>query len=162
MKTLAFALLIAASALAQTPTTPPKRPLGVPADYERTIEAYIDGPSMLCFTRTGFYWRNGENAKPGRIDGKNHPTFVNGNEWFPAWKKPKYDRGADYCAPVPWAINDLQVTYETVLISKERNGPAIERSKPNATKAGQEFVITFNDPEPGAAWYKIKVKIWKN
>src|ERR1039457_5559764 len=65
------------------------------ATNQITILAFIDGPSDLYVTKQGMYWFNGINAKPGRLDGRNEPTYVNGTAWFPKWGKQQQDRGID-------------------------------------------------------------------
>src|SRR5437868_14127190 len=63
------------------------------------IEALVDGPSALHIRQGAIYWVNGGNAKPGRADLRNEPTYVNGAAWNPRWKNMKNDRGADKSLP---------------------------------------------------------------
>jgi hypothetical protein len=62
---------------------------------EITIEAFIDGPSALHIRPTSIFWENDQNAKPGRVNLLNEPTYVNGIAWKPRWKEEKHDRGKD-------------------------------------------------------------------
>src|SRR5437868_10166 len=90
------------------------------APLEVTIEAYVDGPSSLRFTQSGFSWRNGPNSKPGRHNGKNEPTYVNGKAWMPKWNKNGQDSGEDFTETFPWRIPNVDLTWEVVAVGTER------------------------------------------
>ena len=62
------------------------------------IETLIDGPSELRVKKDGIYWINGGNAKPGRHEGQEEPTYVNGKSWRPNWRESEKDRGVDRSA----------------------------------------------------------------
>ena len=95
MKPILILLIIGTALVSHAQPSPP------PPRYELTIEAFVDGPSSLRFTRSGFYWSNGRNAKPGRHDALNEPTYVNGKAWMPRWSKGHTDRGEDTTEPFP-------------------------------------------------------------
>jgi hypothetical protein len=131
----------------------------LPPRYEITLEAFVDGPSTLRFTRTGFYWQNGSNAKPGRLGGRNDPTYVNGKEWIPKWRKPGSDRGRDTSEPFAWSIASTELQFEVESITAERGETGVEKRKGiEAKRQNGEFWITIPDPEPGARWYKLIIR----
>ena len=126
--------------------------------YEIVIEAYIDGPSTLRFTRNGFYWQNGANAKPGRM-GKSQPTYINGKPWTPKWRKDGSDRGEDTSNNYPWNIPSVELTCELISVTEQRGKTDIEKRTPIETKRENgEYCLRIPDPEPGARWYKIIVR----
>ncbi|HEX5176339.1 MAG TPA: hypothetical protein VFV83_04875 [Chthoniobacteraceae bacterium] len=130
-----------------------------PSRYEIVIEAFVDGPSTLRFTRSGFYWQNGPNAKPGRLGGRNEPTYVNGKEWMPKWRKPGSDRGRDSSEPFAWSIGQTDLQFHVESIGTERGEIGIEKRKEIEGKRQKgEFWITIPDPEPGARWYKLLIR----
>lgn len=127
--------------------------------YELTVEAFVDGPSSLHFTRTGFYWRNSRNAKPGRLGGKDEPTYINSRQWMPKWRKPRDDRGDDKSEPYAWNIPTVDLQVELVSVTDERGKTGIEKREPLEMKReGNEFVVQIPDPEPGARWYKLVIR----
>ena len=129
-----------------------------PSRYEITLEAFVDGPSTLRFTRTGFWWQNGPNAKPGRLGGKNEPTYVNGKPWIPKWRNGS-DRGGDRSDSYSWSISSTDLEYSVQSISVQRGEFEIEERKPiEGKRQGGEFWITIPDPEPGARWYKLVIR----
>ena len=130
-----------------------------PAPYEITVEALVDGPSSLRFTRTGFYWRNVGNAKPGRHGAQNEPTYINGRPWMPKWRKPGNDRGDDTTEPNAWNIPSLDLQVELLAVTAERGKAGIEnRQAIEKKRQGNEFVIQIPDPEPGSRWYKLLIR----
>jgi len=98
---LIFSALLVANLLSAQQLAPPN------VTNQVTILAYVDGPSDLHVTRQGMYWFNGINAKPGRHEGHNDPTYVNGTPWFPKWGKPQEDRGVDKSAIYPIKLESL-------------------------------------------------------
>ena len=127
--------------------------------YEITIEAYVDGPSSLRFTRSGLYWHNGDNAKPGRHNAKNEPTYINGRAWTPKWRKNSNDRGDDTSDTYSWSIPSVELTWELVSVTAERGKTGVERRTPvEAKRENNEYWLRIPDPEPGARWYKLIVR----
>jgi hypothetical protein len=49
------------------------------------IEALIDGRSRLILRRDQARWHHVDFAAPGRHEGANAPTLVNGQPWLPSW-----------------------------------------------------------------------------
>ncbi len=130
-----------------------------PATYEVTIEALVDGPSTLHFTKTGFFWQNEGNAKPGRHDAHNEPTYVNSRPWTPKWRKPEKERGDDTSDTFPWVIGSLELECELVAVTRERGGSGIEKRTPLERKRdGGEYTVRIPDPEGGSRWYRIVVR----
>lgn len=138
-------------------------PAKPPSPKEITIEALVDGPSVLHLSPAGIYWTNGGNAKPGRHDAHNYPTYVNGRAWTPKWGKEGDDRGVDQSDTYPMQIGSTEYEMEVVSIS-DRRGIAKKdrRTAPSATRQNGEFLVTISDPEVGAKWYKLRLKLRKS
>ncbi len=57
------------------------------------IKALIDGPSRLIINSNGIRWYHWDwTAVPGRHDGANEPTTINGYPWYPSWLQPGENR----------------------------------------------------------------------
>jgi hypothetical protein len=159
MKLASFLILagcfLATPTFAQTSTanTSPK---------EITVEAFIDGPSSLHLTLQGLYWTNGGNAKPGRHNAHNYPTYIDGKSWMPKWGKEGDDRGDDKCDIFPLRLTTVEYDLDVVGIS-DRKGIARKdrRTAPTAMRQNGEFVVNIPDPEVGAKWYKLRLKLRK-
>lgn len=133
-----------------------------PNPKEITVEAYIDGPSTLHLSLAGLYWTNGGNAKPGRHDAKNHPTYIDGKSWIPKWGKDGDDRGADKSDTYPLQLTTTEYELEVVGIS-DRKGRSTKdrRTEPSPVRQDGEFRIDIPDPEVGAKWYKLRLRLRK-
>jgi hypothetical protein len=119
-----------------------------------TIKAYVDGPSELHVTPDGVYWINGKNAKPGKLDGANFPTYVNGEAWFPLWQNRTHDRGED--KSFPHSLQSPSIDFDFKLISvgyTKDDNEMVKRTPVTYQKEGPEYVVYIPDPEPGAMWY---------
>jgi len=136
--------------------------LSCPADSAQdtiTIQAYIDGPSELHVKKTGIYWTNGRNAKPGRQDARNEPTYVNDKPWIPHWKKQKDDRGEDKSDTYSVSSRTLEFELELLAVGKKMEDTGIEKRTPIEVRhQGYEYIVKINDPEVGARWYKFVLK----
>ncbi len=133
--------------------------LNARADDEVTIEALVDGPSALHVRQGDIYWVNGGNAKPGRSDLRNEPTYVNGQPWMPHWKNNKAPRGADKSQPFQINLDTTDLDFELLAVGTERGAAGIEKRTPvTASKEGSEFVVIIPDPESGARWYKFVLR----
>jgi hypothetical protein len=129
------------------------------ADDQVTIEALVDGPSALHVRQGNIYWVNGNNAKPGRSDLLDEPTYVNGQPWKPHWKNNKAARGADKSQPFQIQLDSIELEFELLAVGAQRGGTEIEKRTPvTASKEGGEFVVVIPDPESGARWYKFVLR----
>ncbi len=126
---------------------------------EFTVEALIDGGSQLHITRDGIYWMvPGGEAKPGKHEGANEGTYVNGSRWKPNWRL-EGDRGPDTSDVYPIKTTAPKVTVETVNVSKTRFGRNETRTPVVSTVKDDHFVVTIRDPEGGSRWYKLRIKM---
>ena len=148
-------LLVATQASAQTSVakTSPK---------EITVDAYIDGPSTLHLCLQGIYWTNGRNAKPGRHDANNYPTYINSRQWIPKWGKDGDDRGEDKSDIYPLTLTTTEYELEVAGISDRKGSSKKEpRTEPSPVRENGELVVTFPDPEVGAKWYRVRLRLRK-
>ncbi|WP_146850614.1 hypothetical protein [Brevifollis gellanilyticus] len=123
------------------------------------IEALIDGPSELRVKKNGIYWVNGPNAKPGRHNGQEFPTFVDGKPWRPNWKESRGDRGNDKSATRSVdRIDPTKIEFKLVMVSFKRDGTGIEkRDAIKAALAGEEYSIEIPDLQSGSRWYRFEL-----
>lgn len=139
---------------------PPKKATGNKDEpvTEFTVEALIDGGSQLHITRDGIYWMvPGGEAKPGKHEGANEGTYVNGSRWKPTWRL-EGDRGPDTSDVYPIKTTAPKVIVETVSVSKTRFGRNETRTPIVSTVKDDHFVVTIRDPEGGSRWYKLRIK----
>lgn len=123
------------------------------------IEVLIDGPSELRIKKDGIYWINGENAKPGRHEGQEVPTYVNGKSWRPNWKNSRQDRGVDRTATKSLdGIDPTKVQFNLRMVGMTRDGSGIEkRDEIRTSMAGDEFSIIIPDSQSGSRWYRFEL-----
>ena len=123
------------------------------------IEALIDGPSELRLKKNGIYWVNGPNAKPGRHQGQEYPTYVNGKPWRPNWKESRAERGVDKSATRSLdGIDPTKIEFKLVMVSFKREGTGIEkRDAVKAALAGEEYSIEIPDLQSGSRWYRFEL-----
>ncbi|MFZ4763547.1 MAG: SHD1 domain-containing protein [Roseimicrobium sp.] len=124
------------------------------------IEALIDGPSELRVKKDGIYWINGENAKPGRHEGQEEPTYVDGKSWRPNWKNQRADRGVDRTATKSVeGLDPTKVRFKLLSVTMTRDGVGIEkRDEITANLLQDEFSIRIPDSQTGSRWYKLALK----
>lgn len=120
------------------------------------IEAYIDGPSELRIRTDGIYWVNGRNAKPGKHEGHNFPTYVGQEAWLPVWPHPE-SRGKDTSEPHAMKVSDPgHLEFKLLMVGKERDSTGIEkRDEIKVAVVGQELSILIPDKQSGARWYRF-------
>ena len=129
---------------------------------EITVEAYVDGPSALHLSLKGIYWTNGGNAKPGRHEAHNYPTYIDGKAWVPKWGKDGDDRGSDKSDTYPLTLTTTAYELEVVGISDRKGSSKKDRrTAPSPVRENGEFVINIPDPEGGAKWYKMRLRLRK-
>jgi hypothetical protein len=123
-----------------------------------TVRAFIDGRSTLILRDNTVHWFHADYAAPGRHNGVNYPTYLNGTAWFPTWPDvPTRENRDCHCnsstfVGVPRLPAHAQTV--TLTIQKQRGGVFIVQ-QPNA---GNNYTLklTFNDDlYDGASWYKI-------
>ena len=130
---------------------------------EITVQAYVDGPSALHLSLQGLYWTNGGNAKPGRLDANNYPTYIDGKKWFPKWGKDGDDRGSDKSDVYPLVLTTTDYELEVVGISDKKDSSKKDRrTAPSPVRQNGEFVVNITDPENGAKWYKLRLRLRKS
>jgi hypothetical protein len=125
---------------------------------ELVIEALIDGNSFLHVTPTGIYWEERGVAKPGRHEGANEPTAVNGQPWMPKWGDPTRARGNDQSALLPLPIGKLDFDLQVLAVGKLPGGNEIEKRDPVTIYAGDnEQIVSIPDHQIDARWYRIRL-----
>ncbi|WP_294382354.1 hypothetical protein [Prosthecobacter sp.] len=140
--------------------SPPKQTPGGREESvtEFTVEALIDGGSQLHVTKEGIYWMvPGGEAKPGKHEGANEATYVNGSRWKPNWRL-EGDRGPDTSDVYAIKTTAPKVIVETVSVSKKRFGKNETRTPVVSSVKDDHFVVTIRDPEGGSRWYKLRIK----
>jgi hypothetical protein len=131
-----------------------------------TIEADIDGGSELHIMPYGIYWKQLGSygaEKPGRSNGTNLPTYLDGAAWMPSWGKPKETRSDDRTGVLfmPIGRADMEFTLLAVGGNSKVKDPGtitgIERRDPvtSATRDGEQ-VVSIPDTQGGDKWYRIR------
>ena len=129
------------------------------APDEIVIEALIDGNSELRVKRTGFYWLNAENSKPGKHGGGNQPTYVNGKPWHPVWGIPKKETGHDKSSQHSMTLDPDNLEFVLLAVTAIRGGNGIDkRDEIKLTRVGGEISIFIPDTQSGACWYKFALR----
>lgn len=125
-----------------------------------TIEAAIDGKSSLIVSPDGLVWEHHEHGLPGTPDGNRSYVLVNGRKWFLRWHTDFEGKSVSE----PMAINVGGLFHDVQLLSlrDQPGGPhnpgrgGIEvHQNPFGAKPTR---ITFNDPPPGAALFKVRLQ----
>jgi len=148
-----FVMNTAVAASAEPPSTEAPR---------TTVEALIDGPSELRVTQTGIYWINIRNAKPGRHERRDEPTYVNDKPWKPAWKKPGEERGSDTSDPYPLKLDPGHLQFELLAVGDTHGATGIQKRSPiTVKKVGADLSILIPDPESGSRWYRFALIEYK-
>lgn len=121
------------------------------------IEALIDGPAELRVKKDGIYWINGGNAKPGRHEGQEEPTYVDDKSWRPNWKYPKQDRGVDRTATKSVeGIDPQKIDFKLLNVTVSRKGIGIEKRDPiQVNMIDEELSILIPDSQGGSRWYRF-------
>lgn len=121
------------------------------------IEALIDGPSELRVKKDGIYWINGGNAKPGRHQGQEEPTYVDGKPWRPNWKNSRANNGVDRTATKSVdGIDPKEIGFQLLSVSISREAVGIEqRDKIQVNSIGEELSILIPDSQGGSRWYRF-------
>lgn len=123
------------------------------------IEAYVDGPSALHVTPTGIQWENGENAKPGKHEFHNFPTYVNGKAWMPEWTKPDEPRGCDKSDVYPIPFGTMNLELELLAVGEKRGATGIEERSPISMRMQEgDLLVVVPDPEWGPRWYRFVLR----
>lgn len=124
------------------------------ARAEIIVRALVDGPSELIVTTNGFHWKNGMNAKPGRHEGRNEPTYINDKAWYPKWAKANEERGTDKSETYSFPLATLEMEFELLAVGDTKDVTTIEpRTQPTMSHGEGKLVISIPDPEPGSKWY---------
>ena len=126
---------------------------------EILVEAFVDGPSTLHVTPTGIYWTNGWAAKPGRSGANNFPTYINSREWTPQWTKGGDDRGEDRSDTFKMKLPYAGYEFELLAVCDRKGGSQKQkRTYPYLERRNGELCVEISDPEPGAKWYRFRLK----
>jgi len=123
------------------------------------VEALIDGDAELWVTPGGIYWKNpGVVSKPGKHQGKDEPTYVNGEKWMPEWGQPADGRAKDQSKPLALAIGNVHFKLELQAVGTERGRQSIEDRDPIETRTeGEAFVVRIPDHQIGSRWYRFRL-----
>ena len=119
------------------------------------VIAFIDGVSHLVVQGGEIRWHNEQWAAPGRLEGANFPTIINGESWQPKWPAEGEVRGDVWSAPLKlsedtgssFVLNDLSLV-------RARGSTKISEVKPEG------FIVTFDDGLPlGGDWYSVIIHL---
>lgn len=124
-----------------------------------TISAYIDGLSSLVFQGDTVYWHHTDFAAPGRWDGNDLSTVINGYDWIPTWP---FEGRNDSCNCDSSSISGLFSALPSSPITVTLNslgspGPVTILEQPNPLN-NYSLVVQFDDNNRGgASWYNVEL-----
>lgn len=126
---------------------------------EVIVKALVDGPSEFIVTTNGFQWKNGMNAKPGKHEGRNEPTYIHATSWYPVWGAGSGERGTDTSDVFPWPVKSSRFDFELLAIGDTPNATTVEpRTSPTISYGVDgSMIISIPDPESGSKWYIFAV-----
>lgn len=124
-----------------------------------TVSAYVDGTSALIFQGDTVHWHHTAWAAPGRWDGNDYATMINGIDWVPEW--PATGRN-DFCDCDSSSISGLftALPHSATTVSLEAldaRGPVTILEQPDVLNDFR-LVVQFDDFYfGGASWYDVKL-----
>jgi len=133
---------------AQGPSTTPSNTI--------TVQAYIDGEAELRIHKDYVYWYEGSKkaCKPGRYNGANLPTYLNGVPWMPHWHNGD-PKGRDKTDHYPISLSTLDLDFKLISVGYNQQDAGIVPRTPINTRSNgdDEHIVEIPDKEPGAMWY---------
>lgn len=130
------------------------------------VEALIDGRSQLTLSGNTAQWSHFHFVLPGKADGRDEPTIINGIDWFPIWTGDcntcvlNVDPDCSTCSSntfnsvIPGLPSEDMTT--DLKIIESRNQVNVVQS-PNSSN-GYTLIIEFDDNlPPGAEWYIVDI-----
>jgi hypothetical protein len=120
-----------------------------------TIKALIDGGDMVNIQGHKIWYEHESWDLPGRWQGRNEPTLINGEKWFPKWTAGTSD-----------VFESLEPAFEPrspseIVLTKITGRGDARISQWPAPDNNQTLSIHLSDEQfEGAAWYTVAIK-WK-
>ena len=119
-----------------------------------SVLSLIDGSDILKLTRDRVWFEHESSDPPGKWQGRNEPTFVDGKEWTPAWRGKTCEPLEGLALPLP-----LPEGKELHVESIRARGSVYVLEQPSDAN-GHAASIFFDDRRlSGADWYEIVVDI---
>lgn len=142
-----------------TPVKPPPADAGSDAcagDCVRTlrVRAYIDGQTALVMKGSSLHWHNTQGAAPGRWQGANEPTSLDGVAWMPVWPQSGENRDCNCDSQDAPKLAPLGAHAQTVGLSLVHARGKVTVDQPSASN-GFTARVNFADSTSGADWYEI-------
>jgi len=128
------------------------------------VRIHIDGRSWVVLRGDELWLVHYDFAAPGRHEGANHPTVVDGEEWIPEWPfGPPPDEGRDCggCETIDRFYLDQQLPTEGEMVVEldvlESRGSTTLVLEPTPA-ADNAVAVQLNDnPPSGSVWYEVIV-----
>jgi hypothetical protein len=127
------------------------KPIAPPAKCtEITVEALIDGHTLLMVDPNGIYWRNLDVGKVSQCQ-------IQGKDVALKWSQPEKTPGrTEY---LPFTLVKGKLTAELVAIGQNRGGNAIEPRDPiTVWSESDTLFVWIPDSQAGARWYRFRLK----
>lgn len=119
------------------------------------LEALIDTRSQLIVRGNTAHWFHLEGAAPGRHEGVNDPTVINGDAWFPVWPGGRgenrfceCDSSVFDCIEPPLPLAEMSVTLRHI---EDRNGNASSIVQEPTVANDFTLIVQFDDGEIGGS-----------
>ncbi|TET37857.1 MAG: hypothetical protein E3J65_06045 [Dehalococcoidia bacterium] len=130
---------------------------------EISIQAYIDGKSLLIITGHTVQWHHLDWAAPGRLDFVDLSTVINGIEWYPQWPDVP-DAENRWCDCYSSIYEDLDPALPKLDVEVElsiiRARHSLSIAQYPSVDNDYTLIVDFNDNPPGgAAWYECQLMV---
>lgn len=119
-----------------------------------SVLSLIDGSDVLKVSRDRIWFEHESADPPGKWQGRDEPTFVDGREWTPAWQGKKCAPFEGLDLPFPLAEG------KELFVETTRGRGAVYVQEQPCEANNHTASIYFDDRRPsGADWYEILLDI---
>ena len=128
-----------------------------------TIQALIDGRSQLVLHGNTAQWYQIDYAAPGRWEGRNDPTVINGKTWFPTWPDAQNDENYScncYSSVFRGITPPLPNSRFVATISSIKTRDNVYFMQEPSAENDYTLIVEFNDDyQDGATLYDIQLDV---
>jgi hypothetical protein len=124
---------------------------------ELRIRAFVDGHSELVLSGTTAHWHQVKDAVPGRWEGHNEPTFLNGAPWTPSWPSDGENRNCNCDSGPSPRLPEPAAIAQTVTVKRLGDRGNVTITQQPSAANGFALKVDFDDSSSGAAWHEVLV-----
>jgi hypothetical protein len=127
---------------------------GEPVTGSLTFSALIDGSDYLHIQGNSLWYVHRNWDRPGQWQGRNEPTYVNGNIWYPSWNG-NVSEPYVFSPPLP----GKGIANVSLYLARSRYQTILEQA-PDEDNSYEAVILLNDDPPSGAVWYEF-VLTWE-